>query len=86
MSKAKVRVGIVGAGPIGGLGHRPFSHAAGYRGREAAEAVANDRIRWSQSPISTRSDSSSSAMNGRSSQNTAIPLPSTCTKRPASIS
>lgn len=40
MSKAKVRVGIVGAGPIGGLGRRPFSHAAGYRRCEDAELVA----------------------------------------------
>ena len=40
MSKAKVRVGIVGAGPIGGLGGRPFSHAAGYRRCEDAELVA----------------------------------------------
>jgi len=40
MSKAKVRVGIVGAGPIGGLGGRPFSHAAGYRRCDDAELVA----------------------------------------------
>ncbi len=40
MSKAKVRVGIVGAGPIGGLGRRPHSHAAGYRRCEDAELLA----------------------------------------------
>ena len=40
MSKAKVRVGIVGAGPIGGLGGRPFSHAAGYRRCEDVDLVA----------------------------------------------
>jgi predicted dehydrogenase len=40
MSKAKVRVGIVGAGPIGGLGGRPNSHAGGYRRCEDAALVA----------------------------------------------
>ena len=36
---SKVRVGIVGAGPIGGLGGRPNSHAGGYRRCEDAELV-----------------------------------------------
>lgn len=36
----KVRVGIVGAGPIGGLGRRESSHAAAYRRCEDAELVA----------------------------------------------
>ncbi len=40
MSKVKVRVGIVGAGPIGGLGRRPHSHAAGYRRCADADLVA----------------------------------------------
>ena len=40
MSKANVRVGVVGAGPIGGLGCRPHSHAAGYRRCEDAELLA----------------------------------------------
>ena len=36
---SRVRVGIVGAGPIGGLGARPNSHAGGYRRCEDAELV-----------------------------------------------
>ena len=40
MSKAIIRVGIVGAGPIGGLGGRPNSHAGAYRRCEDAELVA----------------------------------------------
>ena len=40
MTKTKVRVGIVGAGPIGGLGRRESSHAAAYRRCEDAELVA----------------------------------------------
>lgn len=40
MTKTKVRVGIVGAGPIGGLGRRESSHAAAYRRCQDAELVA----------------------------------------------
>ena len=40
VSKTKVRVGIVGAGPIGGLGRRPNSHAGAYRRCEDADLVA----------------------------------------------
>lgn len=40
MAKAKVRVGIVGAGPIGGLGRRENSHAGAYRRCDDAELVA----------------------------------------------
>ena len=37
---SKIRVGIVGAGSVGGLGARPNSHAGGYRRCEEAELVA----------------------------------------------
>lgn len=40
MTKARVRVGIVGAGPIGGLGRRTDSHAGAYRRCEDADLVA----------------------------------------------
>jgi len=40
MSNTKVRVGIVGAGPIGGLGGRPNSHAGAYRACADADLVA----------------------------------------------
>ncbi len=40
MTRVKVKVGIVGAGPIGGLGRRPHSHAAGYRRIEEADLMA----------------------------------------------
>ena len=37
---AKIRVGIVGAGPVGGLGGRDNSHAAGYRRCEEVDLLA----------------------------------------------
>lgn len=40
MSEAKLKVGIVGAGPIGGLGKRSTSHANAFRHCEDAELVA----------------------------------------------
>jgi len=40
MSKPKIRVGIVGAGGVGGLGRRANSHAGGYRRCEEADLVA----------------------------------------------
>ena len=40
MARSKVRVGIVGAGPVAGLGARTNSHAGGYRCCEDAELVA----------------------------------------------
>lgn len=40
MSKPKVRVGIVGAGGVGGLGRRANSHAGGYRRCEEADLMA----------------------------------------------
>ena len=40
MPESKVRVGIVGAGSVGGLGGRANSHAGGYRRCEDAELVA----------------------------------------------
>ncbi len=40
MAKSKIRVGIVGAGPIAGLGSRANSHAGGYKRCEEASLVA----------------------------------------------
>jgi len=40
MSKTKIRVGIVGAGGVGGLGRRDNSHAGGYRRCEEVDLVA----------------------------------------------
>ncbi len=40
MSKPKIRVGIVGAGGVGGLGRRANSHAGGYQRCEEVDLVA----------------------------------------------
>ncbi|MBC8227939.1 Gfo/Idh/MocA family oxidoreductase, partial [bacterium] len=40
MSKAKIRVGIVGAGGVGGIGRRANSHAGGYQRCQETELVA----------------------------------------------
>jgi len=40
MTQTKIRVGIVGAGPVAGLGSRPNSHAGGYRRCPEADLIA----------------------------------------------